>query len=424
MIGENEDLLNQALADAGVEVEGFETQESVQEQEQQSSEDEAGVGEQPVSNEAEQSSETQDTSEQAGEATAETTETENPTNEGEIENGSGIIDLSSDGDTEASSETTGQDANESPINFSETFGEGYNSLDDVKNDLEYLGDLEARVEELENSEPEFANEFVQKMNEYVKNGGDPAFFAKVNSIDVDGLSPKDALKLDLQWQHGITDSEAEALVNEQYANDEWEEGDGVNTKEVQMKVEANKARARLKEQQADNTLITPTEGLLSQEQWEQSQQQKIEEFNQAEEARMWDENTGWASEVDKAVDGLKQNGVVLDLGNGKGYKFNYDGDEGYTKELIFKVDQALYDSGTSREENPALAQRLVEDIYFMENRARILKSFADEIRSLKDNEYHQINHNPSALQRGDKPTKDSNVVTQKDVYEQIKNFDD
>ena len=424
MIGENENLLNQALADAGVEVKGLETQESVQEQEQQSSEDEAVATEQSVSNEVNQSSETQDASEQTGEAVAETTKTENPTNDdGEIANGSGIIDLSNDGDTEAPSETTTETANELPTNFNEMFGEGYDSIEDVKSDLEYLADLEARVEELEGGEPEFANEFVQKMNDYVKNGGDPSFFAKVNSIDVDGLSPKDALKLDLQWQHGITDSEAEALIREQYANDDWEEGDGVNTKEVQMKVEANKAKVRLKEQQADNTLITPNDGLLSQEQWEQSQQQQIEEFNQAEDARMWDETSGWASEVDKAVDGLKQNGVVLDLGNGKGYRFNYDGSDDYTKELIYKVDQALYDSGTSREENPELAKRLVEDIYFMENKGRILKSYGDEIRSLKQDEYHRLSHNPSALQRGDKPSNNSNVVTEKDVLDQIKNID-
>ncbi len=328
---------------------------------------------------------------------------ENPTQEeGESERKSGFVDLNSEGEA-SSEEGASENSNELPFDVSEMFGESFQSIEDV---VEYTSELEAHIDELESKTPEFANEFVQKMNEYVLNGGDPVYFAKVNSIDIDGLNPIDALKLDLQWQHNISEAEAQAFINQKYSVDEYDEDDGeINPSAVQLKIDATNAKKNLKERQADNTLVEQQPSGLSEEEWSAKQQESFDEQKAADDFRMWDEREGWAPEVDKAMDSLKNNGLMIDLGNGKAFSYTYGKDDTYSESLITKVDQALYDSGTSRSDNPELAKSIAENIFFLENRAEILKSFGDEIRSMKDEEYHRAMNNPSSVKRGDPISK-------------------
>jgi hypothetical protein len=399
----SDNAFEQALAESGVKVVGQEST-STEEQEQQAS-TEASTSNEPNATTTEQhSGETQETvvgaqgTEESSEGTG-----ENPTLEtgGESERKSGFIDLNPSTEESATEEQSQASTNE--FNTSEMFGEQFESVDDVRSALESYNDLVAKVEKLETKTPEFANEFVQKMNEFVMKGGDPVQFAKVQSVNVDNLSPIDALKMDLQWEHGITEEEALAYINQKYDMDDFDEDSGaINPSAVQLKIDSKNAKENLKSRQADNTLVTPKgEQSVTRDEIEQYEQAQAQEKEAADNVRMWDESKGWAKEVDKSLDNLKENGVILDMGNGKGFRFSYDKDDSYTEELVSKVDQALYDSGMSKEDNPVLAKQLMEDIFWLENRNDIMKAYGDEIKSMKTEEYHKMYNNPSAVSKGD-----------------------
>jgi hypothetical protein len=421
---EGDNLEDQAFADAGIEVVDN-SQESADKQEQQESLEGSNSENESESSDDETSSETQDTEEQKENESEENSENEDSSQEGEVsEKRSRVIDLSNDEDNEDSSETTESEGDEATFNFSEMLGEEFQTIDDVKDQLEHVSSLEAQIEELSGIEPGFANDFVKEMNDYVKNGGDPAFFAKVQSVDVDNLKPIDALKLELQWKDGLSGAEAEVLINQKYANEDFDEDSGeINPSAVQMKVDANRAKASLKEKQADNTLIEPKAGGISESELEERAVERQETIREENDFRMWDEQKGWAGAVDKAIDGIKNNGVVLDLGGGKGFEFVYDKDQAYTDNLIGQVDQALYDSNMSREDNPELAKNIAENIFFLENKREIMKAYGDEIRSMKNEEYHKLNHNPSSIGKGDKRETSNAPITEADVVEQLKGFD-
>ena len=291
------------------------------------------------------------------------------------------------------------------------FGEGYETAEDVKGTIEYAADLEEQIEALEGRTPEFANEFVEKMDEYVRNGGDPVKFAMFNGIEVDKLSPEESIRLDLQWTHNMSAEQAQAYMNSKYKTEDFDEDDGIDPKSVYMNVDATGAKDNLRKIQADNTLkdIVPTEGLTEAD-FDARQQEHNSSVEEADNIRMWDETTGWAGEVTNVLSNLQENGIMLDLGGGKGFNFAYSKDEAYTTSLQTKVDQALYDSGTDRQSDPGLAKAITETIFFAENKAEMFKAYGAEVRSMSDEENHKLTHNPSALKKGAHVPKQSDEV--------------
>jgi len=417
----NGNAFEQALAESGVKIVGQEST-STEEQEQQTS-TEASTSNEPNAETTEQaSSEMQETvvDAQGTEEGSEGTE-ENPALEtsGESVRKSGFVDINPSNETNEDEELS--QASETQFNMNEMFGDEYQSVDEVKQALDNYKALSAKVEELENQTPEFANEFVQKMNEFVMKGGDPVQFAKVQSVNVDNLSPIDALKMDLQWEHGITEEEALAYISQKYDIDDFDEESGaINPSAVQLKIDSKNAKENLKSRQADNTLVTPKgEQSVTRDEIEQYEQAQAQEREAADNMRMWDESKGWAIEVDKSLDNLKEKGIILDMGNGKGYNYIYDKDDSYTEELVSKVDQALYDSGMSKEDNPALAKQLMEDIFWLENRADIMKAYGDEIKSMKTEEYHKMYNNPSAISKGDPVDNGQKPISTEDQMNKI-----
>ena len=179
-------------------------------------------------------------------------------------------------------------------------------------------------------------------NDYAKSGGDPVYFAKIQGMNVDELSAKEALKLDLQQQYGLTESEAELRINSQYTTEDWDsEDDGIDPKSIDLKMDAKSAKDRLKSNQADNTLVEQNPTGLSEEEWNEKQQDVFAEKEDSDNIRMWDSQEGWAPEVDRAINGLKKDGIIVELGNGKAFSFTYKKDNTYTESLVTRVDQAL-----------------------------------------------------------------------------------
>jgi len=414
-----------AIQESGGRVVDQESSPSAEEQGQQPSTNEQPNTDATIGSTENTLSETQEAVGDTDSSVAESSIDENPTQEaGEVKKKSRIIDLNTNSDESDSLTpvTEGTSNTEESLNVSEMFGEDFKSLNDVH---EYAQGLESLIKELETKEstPTYANEFVQKMDEYVRNGGDPVYFAKVNSVKVDDLSPMEALKLDLQWEHNISDEEAEAFINHKYNLDEYDESLGeVNPNSIQLKIDSTNAKKNLMDRQADNTLVDVKPSGLSEEEWAAKEKEAFAEKEKEDDIRMWDENNGWAKEVDKTIDTLKTQGIGINLGNNKLFNFAYDKDDSYTEELISRIDQALYDSGLSKNDNPDYARELAENIFLLDNKDEIFRSYAEEIRSMKAEEYFKMSHNPSSISRGDQvPTSDKGTLSAEEQISKLWN---
>ncbi len=146
----------------------------------------------------ETSSETQEEGEKQETETDETKEQETVASEG-----SRIIDvIPEETNKEEESSTENSELDNASLNFGEILEGEFESEEDLG---EYITSLHSKVEELEKvQQPEFANEAVQKLNEYVSNGGTVADFMRVQGANVDEMSPVEKLSTALVMEHKIT----------------------------------------------------------------------------------------------------------------------------------------------------------------------------------------------------------------------------
>lgn len=119
---------------------------------------------------------------------------------------------------------------------------------------QYIRGLEGR----QSPEEIFANDYIRDLNDAVRAGIDPELFATVSSINLDELTPKDALILQYQMRDGLSWEDAEMLVNETYRlDDEMYSDDDAQTKtaRIKAKVDANQAYEYLSQYKSD--ALTP-----------------------------------------------------------------------------------------------------------------------------------------------------------------------
>jgi len=343
----------------------------------------------------ETSSETQEEGEKQETETDETKEQDTVASEG-----SRIIDVipeeekSKDQSIDEKSET-----NQNSLNFGEILNGDFESEEDLSG---YIDKQNSLIEELEKAqEPKFANEAVQKLNDYVNNGGTVADFMRVQGAKVDEMSPVEKLSTALVMEYKITEAQAREHIQETYDLADDEDGSN-NTKAI---IDSKKAGDAIRALQADDT---PGKGSgLSEEEWNtknsESQKQEQEAFN-AEETKRMDK---WESNVEKTVQTFKEKGVRIDIGGGKLFQYDFGNDAKEVETLVSQALEGLYQSGASAEEAPELAREMIEMKFITDNFDKILKAYGNQIANSKNEEWFKETHNPSVIARGDKMPQQS-----------------
>ncbi len=142
--------------------------------------------------------------------------------------------------------------------------------------------LTEKLTELEGNKVEFANDFVQGLNDYVAKGGsDPALFLELQKMDVKEMEPTEVLKTHMRLTNkGLTEQNIDQYLVNKYKQFDKEsekfDEDELSQGKVEMSVDANSAREALTNWQHDIKTPEP----------EQVRQQ----HDEAETARMqkWD----------------------------------------------------------------------------------------------------------------------------------------
>jgi hypothetical protein len=310
-----------------------------------------------------------------------------------------IIDIVSEEESSAQENTVETETQENSLNFSEILNGEFSDENDLAS---YIDELHSRLDEAESKEPKFANDYVKRMNDHVLAGNKASDFARVQGLDLENMSPVEKLTTHLKMNNpNLTDQQAKEYILNKYDLDDEDNGSD-NTRAI---IDSNAAHSEIKKIQADDTPAAKPG--MSEDEWNEKLDQFNSERNEAlmkeDEARMGE----WEKPIENSVENLKKNGIVVDLGNGKGYRYAFDGDQKYVENLVTQVEEALFMSGTSVKESPDLAKQMIEIQYKADNFDKIVKAAMVKGSNSTNEKWFKEVHNPSPISRGDTAQQES-----------------
>ena len=363
----------------------------------------------------EESAEQQEESTEATNDTVELTEEANNSTEGEIpeteaateeetnseeanedeSTDSDIVNLNDDNTTEETNEGEEESSQTIENHYSEMLGGQFEGEEDLNN---HLLELESKITELEERPPEFANDAVAKLNEYVLNGGTVEQFARVQSVNIDDMNAVDILATEIMWSTpGLSKNDAIAYLEEKFPNSLDDDGN-LNPNHPTLKVDANKAAQIIKGVQADDTPVK-SEG-YSKDEWSEMTAKEQQEAQDLKAQETEERMEAWMQPVEDELDYLKDNGLIIPLTDDKGFRFPFTMDEAYENDLIGRVDQTLMSMGTSIKDNPKAARELMQLHFRNDNFDKIVKAAAEKGANSVNEEWFKKVHNPSVVNRG------------------------
>jgi hypothetical protein len=175
-------------------------------------------------------------------------------------------------------------------NFDEEFTKRSNGkFKNVDEALNLTQEYENKLKEIE-SKPKYANELVEKLNDYVSKGGDYKTFLKFQDLDVDAM---DDLEVAIEYYKtvegsGATEEQIEAFLVDQYKQGVDAEEFGFTDYQVdagafKLKNDAKNFRAKIAELKAKSLEVAPKQTGLSQEE-QQLVEAKTQLFKEIQEA--------------------------------------------------------------------------------------------------------------------------------------------
>lgn len=134
-----------------------------------------------------------------------------------------------------------------------SFGEGMDEAK-VREALNRIPELESKV----NANP-YANEYISKLNEYVRNGGDANLFNRAWAVDTTTMTDADKLSMRMQVESGWSKEDADFYVNNKYnLGEEYDSNDpAVRMSRMELKRDAAMASTFLDKFKADGTTPPP-----------------------------------------------------------------------------------------------------------------------------------------------------------------------
>lgn len=279
------------------------------------------------------------------------------------------------------------------------------------------------IEELESykegegKEPEFANDFVKSLNDHVKNGGDPVKFAQIQSMDVDNMDPKDAIKRNMEWNNpDLTEEEIEAKINYEYGVSEDEDDENTKAyKSANLKEQGRSAKEQLKKLQTDASVPESAQHNKGQDPQELFDQQ-VQEFQEKDQQRV----QAWEQKEQELVSNF--DGIELPIDkNGNTFKFTADKDSLSAAQETFE-EMVKNDPSLTVEEQGDQAQEMMKKIFVAQNFDSISQAIAEKVRSEKDREHFEKTNHPGNPNDQQKPTEGQQGPSVMDIIEKGEGF--
>lgn len=236
----------------------------------------------------------------------------------------------------------------------------FKSFDELET---YVKDIEAKA-----SKDPFANDLVRNLNKAIEEGVDPELYMAVSQLDVEELTSKEALVLQMQWKKGLSYEDAEFLVERSYKLSEDEEELDMSDPEVR------EAQIRL--------------GIDAQEAKEFLSKYKQEALTSPYEKMQQELTQAWTPVIPKVVDSWKTFQVNSKAGN-----FTIPASEGAIKaatSLLQEVISSGLLENMPDQEGLAIANAIVEKEIMKHDFQHAIDYVAESLKNKQLEEKHNI----------------------------------
>jgi len=258
----------------------------------------------------------------------------------------------------------------------------FSEHEDIKNKY---SDVEKKIKDYEEKWKEHegyikpANEFIKALNDAEEKGIDRNAFLKVNSVDIEKLSPQEAMRLRMQWENPeLTEKEIERKIERKYRVSEY--SDDVRDEEVldlmtDLKLDSKEAKKFLSQYKVN--IMQPD----------------IEKIRMQQDRKREENSNAWKPVVDNLTNEFLELKATLDE-EGK-HVFNYKLSDKEKNELVTKAND-LINSGLSH--SPENVKALKD---FLSNQVKamkfdeMIKLTANHARGIKEEEWLKKVHQHS-----------------------------
>lgn len=265
------------------------------------------------------------------------------------------------------------------FNLNGRFGDRFKSFEELES---YVSEVEAKA-----SKDPFANDLVRNLNKAIQEGVDPELYMAVSQLNVEELSGREALILEMQWKKGLSFEDAEFLVNRTYKlegeEDELDMSDPeVREAQIRLGVDAQEAKEFLS-QYKQEALTSP---------YERQQQ----ELTQA-----------WTPVIPKVVDSWKSFQV-----NSKAGSFTIPATDGAIKAATTLLQEVINNGlldNMPDQEGLAIANAIVEKEIMKHDFQHAIDYVAESLKNKQLEEKHNI-RKPSGQSGSPKPSGDDALI--------------
>ena len=312
----------------------------------------------------------------------------------------------------------------SEFNFSETFGEQYDSPDTIKQHLEEYNKLAEQSKSWSEKEQEYKQQLTQQNNPYADEqlyvlnelakkteSKDLATLSVIASKAYDEMADLDVVVLKRMQDEGISKKDAIDFVKDEYGldiePDFYEDMSDEEKEREQKRYDRDKRLAERKLSVEAKKAKVDFDNLTKDMKMPEVQELDMEKVN-AERQKKYDEAvTGWSQVYDKVTEGGGKMTYQIPGKDGKLEDFiDYEFDSEIDKQLRDEVVDIMAQGGYQyNEEALGTMTEYIQTRKTLMNLPNIIKVAADKARSMATEDFDKKYNNPSGVKNSDKNIK-------------------
>lgn len=269
--------------------------------------------------------------------------------------------------------------------LSEKFSGKFKSVEELVNSINETEQFKSKYSEtekrLKDLETEYAdakpvNDYIKGLNKFVKDGGDPKLYNKLQSVEIEKMSDRDALIMKMRWDNGLSKEDAQFMVDRKYMLEQGEDLDtsadpDVRAARIALKLDSKSAKEFLRNYKTEQ-LTPPAEKLRIQQ-----EQAQLERMN------------GWKPRMSELLNDMKKIELPYD---GQTVQFEVPQE---TLSQLQEYMQAIVEGSQFQPDVDGMSA--VKQLLLREVLASNLKSITQTIATQRDAKWKNEVHHPSAL---------------------------
>lgn len=292
--------------------------------------------------------------------------------------------------------------------YKDLFGDKVPTKEEAKKIIAEFPTLAKRVEELQSKKVTFANSYIEGLNDYISKGGTKEAYDRVQSLDLEKLTPEESIKALYKWNHPeLTERQIEILLNKKFSIGDGYSDEDKELGQVELTIEAKKSKDELAKLKVEQSIPEPERLRVQEEEaetqrmqsWTPTVQKLVSDFNNFDVPLAIDEKGN-------VTDTLKYAGITPEVKNA----------------LLGDLRNIIEVAGIPHtpEEIQAI-QNVMQERFILRNFKAITTAMATEMKTRAEQAARKEYYNGNPPPAGDAPPTPSKGDNSDEIYQKMLN---